>query len=280
MKTITDFFKTQDHSRPRNTGVRAAAAIILLMQLVFLSACSPTDEELQSKVVAALDNDTRLQVKAKDGELTITGVVPDNATRLRATKAAAATPGVKKINDQIQVPPPPLVYTLPAGTTVRVVMLDSVDSTVNRVGQTFAATLAFALTSGDTVVVPEGSEVLVMLTETRQAGRLQGSSLLELALKNITYRGTTYELYSSMVTLAGESRSTQSAHRIGIGAGVGAVVGAIVGKFKGALIGAGIGAAGTTAYQMSTRGPSVRVPAQTKLDFTLQDAVIFTLQPK
>ena len=276
MRTITDFFKTPGDSRLCCTAVRAAAAILLLMQCIFLSACSPTDEELQKTVMSALDNDTRLQVTAKDGDVTLTGIVPDNATRQQANKAAAATPGVKTINDQIQVPPP-RVYTLPAGTTVRVVMLDAVDSAVNRVGQTFTAVLAFALTSGDTVIVPKGAEVLVVLTEARQAGSLQGSSQLELALKSLTYRGTTYELYSSMVTAAGESRGAQSAQRIGIAAGVGAVIGAIIGRTKGALIGAGIGAAGSTAYQLSTRGPSVRVRAQTKLDFTLQDPVSFTL---
>ena len=278
---MTVFFKTPGDSRLCRTAVRALAAIFLLAQFFFLSGCSsgPTDEELQKNVMAALDNDTRLQVTAKDGDLTITGIVPDNATRLQANKVAAATPGVKKINDEIQVPPP-RVYTLPPGTTVRVVMLDSVDSSVNRVGQTFTATLAFAMTSGETVVVPEGTEVLVILTEARQSGRIEGSSQLELELKSITYMGKTYDLNSSMVTAAGESRGTQSAQRIGIAAGVGAVVGAIIGKAKGALIGAGIGAAGSTAYQLSTRGPSVRVRAQTKLDFTLQDAVTFTLPPQ
>ena len=230
--------------------------------------------------MAALGNDTALQVAVKDGDLTITGIAPDNATRLQVNKAAAAIPGVKKINDRIHVPPPPRVYTLPAGTTVRVVMLDAVDSSVNRVGQTFKASLAFPLTSGDTVVVPEGTGLLVMLTEARQAGKLTGSSQLEIALKSIAYLGTTYELRSSMVTAEGESRGKQSAKRIGITTGAGAVVGALVGKGKGALIGAGIGAAGSTVYQLATKGPSVRIPAQAKLDFTLQDAVTFTLPPK
>ena len=255
----------------RHMDGKVLAALLLC---AFLAACSsgPTDEELQKNVMSALDNDTRLQVTAKDGDLTITGIVPDNETRLQANRAAASTPGVKKINDHIQVPPP-RVYTLPPGTTVCVVMLDSVDSSVNRVGQTFAATLAFPLISGDAVVVPEGTEVLVMLTEVRQAGSQQGSNELELVLKSITYMGTTYELYSSMVTAAGESRGRQSAHHSG-------VVGTIIGKVKGVLIRVGIGTSDSSGHHLSTRGPSVRVPAQTKLDFTLQDAVTFTLPPQ
>jgi hypothetical protein len=274
MRTMTVFFKTPGDSRLCRTAVRAVAAIFLLAQFFFLSGCSsgPTDEELQNKVVTALGNDTRLQVTAKDGDVTITGIVPDNATRQQVNKTAAATQGVKNINDHIQVPPP-RVYTLPAGTMVCVVMLDSVDSSVNRVGQTFTGTLAFPLTSGDEVVVAEGTEVLVMLTQARQAGSQQGSSQLELALKSITYRGTTYELYSSMVTAEGESRGRHSAHRSG-------VVGTIIGKVKGVLIKVGIGTSDSSGHHLSTRGPSVRVPAQTELDFTLQDAVTFTLAPQ
>ena len=282
MRTRTVFQKTPGDIRTSCTALRVAAGILLLVQCVLLGACSrgPTDEELQGTVAVALGNDTQLQITAKDGELTIAGIVPDNATRLQANKVAAATPGVKKINDQIHVQPPPRIYTLPAGTTVRVVMLDAVDSSVNRVGQTFRAALAFALTSGDTVVVPEGVEVLVVLTEARQAGKLTGSSQLELDLKSIAYLGTTYELKSSTVTEAGVSRGEQSAKRIGIGAVAGAAVGALVGRGKGALIGAGVGAAGTTAYQLVTKGPSVRVPAQAKLDFKLEEPVTFTLPPQ
>ncbi len=85
---------------------------------------------------------------------------------------------------------------------------------------------------------------------------------------------------SETVSAVGESRGNQSAKRIGIATGVGAAVGAVVGKGKGALIGAGIGAAGSTAYQLATKGPSVRIPAQTKLDFKLRDPVTITLPPK
>jgi hypothetical protein len=230
--------------------------------------------------MAALGNDARLQVAVKDGELTITGTVPDDAARQQAYKTAVAVPGVKKVIDSIQVQPPPRVYTLPAGTAVRVVMLDTVDSSVNRAGQNFRAALASALTSGDMVVVPEGAEVQVVLAEAQQAGKIKGSSQLELALKSVAYLGTTYELQSSMVTAVGESRGKQSAKRIGIATGAGAVAGALLGKTKGALIGAGIGAAGSTAYQLATKGPSVRVPAQAELEFTLRDAATFTLPPK
>ena len=266
----------------------------MLMALCFAS-CSrgPSDEEIRARAVAALGNDG-LQVTVLDGELTIAGTVPDDVTRLQAFKTAATTPGVKKVIDTVQVQPPPppttssstttapppRVYSVPAGASVRVVMLEDVDSSKSRAGQTFRAALSFPLTSGSEVVVPEGTEVQLMLHQVRQSGKLKGSSLVELALKNINYLGTVYELKSSKVTAEGESRGSQSTKRIGIATGAGAVVGALVGKGKGALIGGAIGAAGSTTYQLVTSGPSVRVPARSKLDFTLQEAVTFTLPPK
>lgn len=261
---------------------RAAGGFIALLLCLCAAACSrgPTDEELQDTVIATLGNDAQLQVAVTDGELTLAGTVPDDTTRLKAFKAAATTPGVKKVNDRMQVAPPPRVYALGAGTIVRVVMLDSVDSSSNRPGQTFRAALASPLTSGETVIVPAGTEIQVILNQAQQSGKLKGSSQLELALKSLEYLGTVYELKSSQVTAVGESRGKQSAKRIGIATGVGAVAGAVLGKGKGALIGAGVGAVGSTAYQLATKGPSVRVPAQAKLDFTLQEAVTFTLPPK
>ncbi len=287
MKTNSVFLKNQISSKRKSLSVRTAAAVLLLLLCAIFTACSrgPSDEELQKNITAALDNDTQLKgqklnIAVKEGELTIAGEVPTEAERLKAYKKAAETPGVKKVNDRIKVTPPPRVYTLPAGTTVRVVMLSGVDSSVSRVGETFPSSLVFALTSGDTVIIPEGTEVVVMLSEAHQAGRLKGASQLEVTLKSVTYLGTTYELYSETVSAVGESRGNQSAKRIGIATGVGAAVGAVVGKGKGALIGAGIGAAGSTAYQLATKGPSVRIPAQTKLDFKLRDAVTITLPPK
>jgi hypothetical protein len=287
MKTNNAFIKNTCTNNRMCLSVRTAAAVLLLLLCAFFTACSrgPSDEELQKNIIAALDNDTQLKgqnlnIAVKEGELTIAGEVPTEAERLKAYKKAAETPGVKKVTDRIKVTPPPRVYTLPAGTTVRVVMLSGVDSSVNRVGETFPSSLVFALTSGDTVIIPEGTEVVVMLAEAQQAGRLKGASQLEVTLKSITYLGTTYEMSSETVAAVGESRGKQSAKRIGIATGVGAAVGAVVGKGKGALIGAGIGAAGSTAYQLVTKGPSVRIPAQTKLDFKLRDPVTITLPPK
>ena len=71
----------------------------------------------------------------------------------------------------------------------------------------------------------------------------------------------------------GASRGKRTAETVGGGAAIGGLIGAIAGGRKGAAIGAGAGAATGAGVQAVTRGPQVKVPSETKLDFTLKSAV-------
>jgi hypothetical protein len=57
------------------------------------------------------------------------------------------------------------------------------------------------------------------------------------------------------------------------GAIVGAVIGGIAGGGKGAVIGAGAGGAVGAGAEAATRGPRVKIPAETRLTFVLDNAV-------
>ena len=54
---------------------------------------------------------------------------------------------------------------------------------------------------------------------------------------------------------------------------LGALLGGIFGHGKGAAIGSIAGAGAGTAVQVSTKGQQVKIPSETKLDFTLKDPV-------
>jgi hypothetical protein len=56
---------------------------------------------------------------------------------------------------------------------------------------------------------------------------------------------------------------------------VGAIIGAVAGGGKGAAIGAGAGAGAGTVAQVATSGQKVKVPAETRLTFTLQNPIVF-----
>jgi hypothetical protein len=189
-----------------------------------------------------------------------------------APDSASAPPPAADTNAaQNDAPAPPI--TIPSGTSVLVRMIDSVDSSANRVGDTFHASLENALVVGDTVVAPKGADAYGKLTRAKEAGKISGSPELTLELTGIRINGSVVPLDSTDYNVAGKGRGSQSAKRIGGGAVVGAVIGGIIGGPPGAAIGASIGAGGGTAVQVLTHGDRVRVPSETVLEFTLEQDV-------
>jgi len=196
-------------------------------------------------------------------------------------KKSAAPPEVKPdVTPAPPRPPAPRKVTIPAGTTVRIRMIDSIDSKTSQPGQSFMASLEAPIVVGDEVVVPKGGDVSIQLVNAKSAGKVKGKSELELQLATIKAHGQSYSVQSSSYREEGASRGKQSAKRIGAGAGIGALIGGIAGGGKGAAIGAGIGAGAGTATQLLTKGPQVKVPSETKLDFDLAAPVQITLPAK
>src|SRR5262245_32906985 len=261
-----------------------------------------------------------IDVSVANGEVTLLGEVSSDTARLRALKLANDTAGVKKVTDATHLkaqaesippeqqpaeraapaerpappppvekepkketpppPPPPKIVTVPAGTEVRVQMIDSISSKTGKVGSAYLASLYAPVTAGDKVVVPKGVDVYVRLANAKQAGRMKGSSELELELDHLVLHGQSIPLKSSTYKEAGGSRGKQTAKRTALGTGVGAAIGAIAGGGKGAAIGAGVGAGAGLATQALTHGKSVEVPSETKLDFTLDQPFQVTLSSK
>ena len=155
--------------------------------------------------------------------------------------------------------------TVPVGTQIEVRMIDTVDSQVDQVGHKFQASLEQPLVSGGKQLAPKGATAYGQLIQSRQAGRLTGSSELRLELTGLQVNGKVLPISTSDYTVAGKSRGKQTAERTGIGAGVGA----LAGGGKGAAIGAGIGGGAGAVSQIITRGQDVHVPSETVLDFSL-----------
>jgi hypothetical protein len=334
----------------------------LSILLLFTFACNkPSDDAVTTSIKAKLYTDPLLKsasidVAAKDGIVTLTGQVPDDAARLAAQHIAATTPGVKTVVDQTAmalpppvttaskfpppsrppkparpvkpaktpvkpappappatpspapapasdsspgplhdpapekpsapVPPPPppppqpVTVSIPEGTIVTVRTIDSVDSNASRPGQSFRASLDAPIVVGDTVVIPKGLNVNLKIVDASSAGKFKGRSELTVSLDSFTYQDKTYQIASSDVQEKGGSRGKRSAEVIGGGAVLGAIIGGLAGGGKGAAIGAGAGAAGGTAVQALTHGQQVKIPSETRLDFTLHDPVNVTYFPR
>ncbi|MFY9530118.1 MAG: hypothetical protein WAR24_14510 [Candidatus Acidiferrales bacterium] len=166
--------------------------------------------------------------------------------------------------------------TVPAGTSLLVRMIDTVDSSKNRIGDIFHGSLEDPLVVGNTVLSPKGADVYGKLAQAKSAGKISGSSDLTLELTGVRINGVIQPVNSTDYNVAGKSRGKQSAERIGGGAAVGAIIGAIAGGGKGAAIGAGVGAGAGTAVQVMTHGQQVRVPSETLLEFRLQQPLTVT----
>jgi hypothetical protein len=160
--------------------------------------------------------------------------------------------------------------SIPAGQSMLVRMIDSVDSAKNHVGDIFHASLETDLIVGNTLVAHKGADVYGRLAEAKEAGHMTGSSELQLELARIVIDGHDYPLVSSDYTLQGKSRGANTAKKVGGGAVLGAIIGAAAGGGKGAAIGAGVGSAAGAGAQVLTRGQQVKVPSETLLEFRLQ----------
>jgi hypothetical protein len=177
-------------------------------------------------------------------------------------------------------PPQPRQIAVSANSTLTVRMIDGVDSSVNNAGEIFHASLESPLVVDNDVVVPRGADIYVRLVSASSAGRMKGKSELHLELVKMEFQGRSYPLESSTYSVTGSSRGKNTAAKVGGGAALGAIIGALAGGGKGAGIGAGVGAAGGAIYQGATKGKQIKIPAETKLDFELEQPVTVTVMPR
>jgi len=158
---------------------------------------------------------------------------------------------------------------VPAGTRLLIRTSDTIDSSKQKTGYKFTASLETNLQLDNTVVAPRGSKVYGRLANASSAGRMSGSSDLTLELTDIVINGTAYPLLTSTYELKGKGEGGNTAKKVVGGAGLGALIGGIAGGGKGAGIGAAAGAAGGTAIAASKKGQQLQIPSESLLEFRL-----------
>jgi hypothetical protein len=175
--------------------------------------------------------------------------------------------------DATPAPAPAGPIELPAGTNLVVRMIDGVNSEVNRVGQTFAASLDEPVMVDGSPAIPRGADVVVKLVDSKASGTFTGRSEVALSLASVKVNGRTVDVNTQTVSRESEARGKDTATRaVGVGV-VGAVIGAIAGGGKGAAIGAAAGGAAGAGSEVVTKGPQVKIPSETRLTFVLDTPV-------
>ncbi len=168
-------------------------------------------------------------------------------------------------------PMPASSIAIPAGTQIVVRLIDPVNSEVDHLGQTYRVSLDEPVVVSGQTMIPRGTDAVAFLIDSEHSGKIQGRTSLTLDLKTITVNGRQYDVTTTGVSQASQSRGERSTKVIGGTAAVGAIIGAIAGGGRGAAIGAGSGAAAGTAAQVMTSGQKVKIPSETRLTFTLQN---------
>jgi hypothetical protein len=162
---------------------------------------------------------------------------------------------------------------LAAGTKLTVRMIDSIDSEGSRLGDTYRASLDEPIMINGEPFIQRGADVTVKLVEDQKSGKIAGRAVLKLVLTSIKLNDRTIDITTDDVVKESSNRAGKSAGVIGGTAALGAIIGGIAGGGKGAAIGAGSGAAVGTGAQVLTKGQRVRIPSETRLEFTLAYAV-------
>ena len=175
-------------------------------------------------------------------------------------------------------PPPPTPVAgiqIPVGTTITVRMIDAVDSKAAHLGQTFRASVDEPVLVNGQTVIPRGADALAKLVEDQQSGKFEGKTVLTLALTDITINGQMIDTTTGDVSQASKSRGARTAKVVGGATALGAIIGALAGGGRGAAIGAASGAAVGGGAEILTKGQQVKIPSETRLNFTLQQPIQF-----
>jgi hypothetical protein len=152
-------------------------------------------------------------------------------------------------------------------------MIDAVDSDKVTVGQNYSAALDEPVAIDGQTAIPRGADVVVKLVNAKDAGKFTGRAELTLALWTVKVNGKVVDVNTQTITRQGDSRGQRTGTMAAGGAIVGAVIGGIAGGGKGAAIGAGAGGAAGAGAEAATKGPRVKIPAETRLTFVLDNAV-------
>jgi hypothetical protein len=170
---------------------------------------------------------------------------------------------------------------LSSGTEIKVRSDQAIDSKAAQNNQVFPGTVSQdVLDQSGNIVIPRGSQAeLVVVPVNASNNGNNNNQELTLDLGAVTVNGQRFMLNSDSTSAAGSNQNggiganKRTGKYIGGGALAGTIVGAIAGGGKGALIGAIAGGAAGAGAQVLTRGKTLNVPAETVLDFRLNQSM-------
>jgi hypothetical protein len=206
-------------------------------------------------------------VDAADADVRAANAAVDAADADQRAKQGAAKPVARNSNtSRARV-------VIPAGTTLKVSLLDGVDSETSSAGDNFTASLAESVVIDGATLLQKGTKLRGRVINADGAGRVEGRASIELTLTDIMQGDRMIPITTQTFAARAESTQKRDVGVVAGAAGVGAVIGAIAGGKKGAGIGAVTGGGAGTGVVLATKGKEIHYGPETRLNFTLANSV-------
>jgi hypothetical protein len=166
--------------------------------------------------------------------------------------------------------------TIPAGTTLALVLDTPVASDTSRVEESVQAHVGEAIVIDGVTAVPRDSAVTGVVTEATRAGKVQGRAQVAVRFDSLMPRGQDerYQLQTGTVRRTAPSEKKKDAAKIAVPAAGGAIIGGIVGGKKGAVIGGTVGGGAGTAVVLTDRGQEVRLGKGATISVKLAEPLV------
>lgn len=200
----------------------------------------------------------------------------------------AQTPGGFKQRENPPVGP----LTIAPGTRILLNMINSVSTKHAQPGDRIYLETAFPVTSGDRIVIPQGSWVTGTITEVKRPGRVKGRGQLEVRFDSLTLpNGVNRNFRSDLGAIdprddetlkreqnkiSGPGGKGHDAEIVVTGASAGTLAGAIASGTAGGMgIGAAAGAAAGLVGVLLTRGPDAMLRKGSTVEMVLDRSLTF-----
>jgi len=180
---------------------------------------------------------------------------------------------------------------VPAGTHILLSLINSVNTKHSREGDRVYLQTAFPVTIDGRTVIPKGSNVTGIVSNSKRPGRVAGKGELYIRFEDLTlpngvtrdFRariGTTDsangEVDRKEGTIRSDGNKAGDARTVATGAGIGATIGGVAGRSAGtAGIGGAAGAAAGLASVLMKRGPDASLAKGTQVEMILDRDLIY-----
>jgi hypothetical protein len=172
----------------------------------------------------------------------------------------------------------PVKIIVPAGTSLKVQLNQSIRTSTHRADQSFFATLKDPILLGAKVLVPAGVPLIGVISRSVESGHFSGTALLELKLvRMIISNDTNYAIATEPYQKEGRAHFLRNIGLIGVGAILGVGVGMLLEEIPGALVGIALGGGTGAVLAYVTGKEDLFLKAGTDLVFKLSQPLTITI---